>query len=375
MKRWEISAVQSAMLISGVVALTGHALAVTQFMRAGGRDAWMSGIVAFPAVVLAHWCWYKLRRRFPGDTLVQYLPKVLGIAGYPVAVAYIIYLFTIVVFTLRMTTDWMVDSILQETPTWVMGGLYMAAVTYSALGGLDVLARTNQFLLPLLTGLGIFVSVGTIQAKDYGLLTPFFENGLQPVLAATFLGIGALGGETSVVSMYDAYVLKSEQKKLFKVYLLAIVYIIITLTGPLAGSAATLGYRVAQNMPYPTFQHWLMMGFARFFERTDLLAVHQWLAGAYVRCGLYLLMAVHGCRQLTPIKRVSWTWLLPGAALLTVIVSESAFPNKPVFDQFILDIYLPTGLYFGIVMPPLLLLVAWVRKLGKPSQGVQTYGG
>ncbi|HYF91645.1 MAG TPA: endospore germination permease [Symbiobacteriaceae bacterium] len=374
MKRWEISALQSAMLIAGIVALTGHALAVTHFVRAGGRDSWLSGVVAFPIGLLAFWSFVKLRRMFPGDTLVQFLPKILGYAGYLVAAIFVLYFFTVVVFTLRMTTDWMVDSILPETPSWVMGVLYMAAVAYTAAGGLDVLARVNQFTLPLLSGLGVLVSVGTLQAKDYHLLLPLFEKGYGPVLASAFLGLGYLG-ECSVLPMYDAYVVQGDYRKLMKVYFIALVYIFITLTGPMAGSIATLGYRVALNMPYPTFQHWLMVNLTRFFERTDLLAVHQWLAGAYVRCGIYLLMGIQGIRQLTPARKIPFNWLLAVFSLLTVGVSEYAWHSKPVFDQWVLDVYLPGGAFLGMFLPPLLLIVAWVRKLGRPNQGAQTYGG
>lgn len=373
MRKWEISSLQAGMLVAGIVALTGHALAVSQFIRAGGRDAWLSGIFALPMAAVAVWSWYKLTLIFPGQTVVQYLPRVLGPLGYPIAALFPIYYFTVVVFTIRMTTDWMVDTILPDTPSWVMGLLYMAAVVYPTLGGLDVLARINQFTLPLLTGLGILVSLATMQAKDYGLLLPLFENGPAPLVATTFLGMGYYG-ETSIVGMYNAWVGKSDRPKLLKAYLLALVFVVTTLTGPLAGSVATMGYRTAENMPYPTFQHWLMVSFARFFERTDLLAVHQWLAGAYVRCAIYLLMAVTGCCQLVNKPQAKLTYLVPGAALLVVVLSELAFGTKPIFDEFVTYVYLPAGAYLGIFLPPLLLLVAWARGLSRKGQGAQSHG-
>lgn len=377
MKRWEISGLQAGWLAAGAVALTGHALAVSHFMKAGGRDAWISGLVTLPLAFLAVWSFYRLRLAFPRDTIVQYLPKVLGIAGYPVAALYTVFYFAAVVFTLRMTTDWMVEAILPETPSWVIGLLYMGAVTYIAFGGLDVLARVNQFTLPLLTFLGILVSISTMQVKDYRLLLPLFEKGPAPILAAGVLALGYYG-ETSILAMYDAYVRPQDRKGLFKAYSFALLYIVTTFTGPLAGSIATLGHRLAANMPYPTFQHWLMISFARFFERTDLLAVHQWLAGAYVRTGLYLLMGVQGCFQLLPQgklqKRLPAKWVLPGAAALLVVTSELLFENLLTFDAFVVRVYLPGSLYLGIILPPVLLAIAWMRGLTRTKQGAQTHG-
>jgi spore germination protein KB len=377
MKRWEISGLQAGWLAAGAVALTGHALAVSHFMKAGGRDAWISGLLTLPLAFLAVWCLYRLRLAFPRDTIVQYLPKVLGMVGYPVAALYTLFYFTAVLFTLRMTTDWMVEAILPETPSWVIGLLYMGSITYVAVSGLDTLARVNQFTLPLLTFLGILVSVSTMQAKDYRLLLPLFEKGPGPVMAAGILALGYYG-ETSIMAMYDAYVRPQDRKGLFKSYGFALLFIVTTFTGPLAGSTATLGYRLAANLPYPTFQHWLMVSYARFFERTDLLAVHQWLAGAYVRSGLYLLMAVQGCYQLLPKgkpqKRLPVKWALPGAALILVVTSELAFENLLSFDAFVIRVYLPASLCLGIALPPMLLAVAWIRGLTRTKQGAQTYG-
>ncbi|HEY3367165.1 MAG TPA: endospore germination permease [Symbiobacteriaceae bacterium] len=367
MKKWEISSLQAGWLIAGTVALTGHALAVTLFMRAGGRDTWLAGILAMPFGALGLWSIAKLANIFPGKTIVEYLPKIFGYAGYPLAWIYPLFYLTTVVFTLRMTTDWLVDSILPETPSWVMSLLYMLVVLYCTWGGLDVLARVNQFILPLLTMLGLTVSFGTIGSKDYKLLLPMFEFGLGPVIAVTVMGLGDLG-EMSVAAAFSAYVRPKDRPKLSKAFLYALIYEVITLTGPIAGSISTLGYRVARAMPYPTFQHWLMVSFARFFERTDLLVVHQWLAGAYVRTGLFLLMSSDGFTRLTG-TRQHLKWIMTGLGLLAVLLGEVAFPNKPVFDAFIGYVYLPAAAILGIVLPPVFLVVAYLRGMHRQNKG------
>lgn len=372
MKTWQISSLQSGMLVAGVVALTGHALAVTYFLSAGGRDAWMAGLLAFPVAALSVWSMVRLSQRFPGQTVVEYLPSVLGLPGRLLSFAYILYYLTVVIFTLRTTMDWLVDTVLPETPSWVMGAIFMATVLYAALGGLDVIARINQFTLPLLTVLGFFVAFATMPEKDYSLLTPFFEHGLQPVFQTSLLGLGYYG-EICVLMMHAAFVVPKDRKRLPIASLLALVFIVTTLTGPLAGSVATIGHKVAEMMPYPTFQHWLMVSFARFFERTDLLAVHQWLAGAYVRCGLYLLMAATGTSQLVG-KRPMLGGITAALALIAVVASELLFPNKPFFDAFVVDIYLPAGMIVGMLLPPVLLGIAALRGLQPPSRGVSGHG-
>lgn len=362
------------MLMAGVVAMSGHALAVTHLMRAGGRDAWLSGLLALPLALLAVWAFSYLAKLYPGQTVAQYAPRVLGYAGYLVAAFYGLFFFMVIVFTLRMTTDWMVDSILQDTPSWVMGLLYMGAVVYAAAGGLDVLVRANQFLLPLITLMGLLVSFGTMPAKDYRLLLPIFEHGPVEALSATVLALGYFG-ETCMIAMVSGYVAQSDRKRLFKSYVLALLFLVNVLTGPMAGSTATLGYRVAQNMPYPTFQHWLMLSLARFFERTDLLAVHQWLAGAYVRLCLYLLLTVDVVFAMRGRKEgKSFQWSLVAAGLAAVVVAELAFPGKPFFDLFVGWVYLPAGLVMGIFMPMVMAAVAWARSLRSAGKATSSHG-
>lgn len=371
MPKWEISSMQAGWLAAGVVAITGHALAVSQFLSVGGRDSWLIGALALPVAFVGIWSLARLGRRFPGQTLVQYTPKILGYFGYVVAAVFLVYFFLTIVFTLRMTTDWLADSILPDTPAWLMGALYMGAVLYPALLGLDVLARANQYALPVLTFLGMLIAAGTYPAKDYHLLLPLFEHGFGPVTAATFLGIGYIG-EMSILGMFGAYVRPQDRGKVQWAYILALVYVIIALTGPLAGSIATLGYRVAQNMAYPTFQHWLTLRLARFFERSDLLAVHQWLVGAYVRCGVYLLMVSKGSLQLVGSK-AKFTWVTVVTTVLATAASQLLFPTRAIFDTFIRSIYLPAGAVLGVGIPPLLLAVAWIRGLAKGS-GSRSHG-
>lgn len=373
MKKWEISALQAGMLIPGTVSITGHALAASYFLETGGRDTWMAGLFALPPALISIWALNRLNRLFPGQTQTQYLPKVLGWPGYLLALLYLLYYLLVVVFTMRLTVDWLLETILPETPPLVMHLLYMIAVLYAARAGLDVLARINQFTLPVLTALGFLVSLGTAQAKDYTRLTPLFEYGLGPVLATTFLVLGHYG-EGCILAMFSAYVNPKQRPALGRAHMLGLLYVALTMAGPLAGSVATLGYQVAENMPYPTFQHWLMINIARFFERTDLLAVHQWLAGIYVRVGVYLLLAVEGARQLTGIK-LKRQWLLAAAAAGVVVASFVLFPQKRAFDLFVRSLYLPIGVVMGILTPPLVYAVAYLRGLERRRRReVYTHG-
>ncbi|HYF90830.1 MAG TPA: endospore germination permease [Symbiobacteriaceae bacterium] len=360
--RWEISAAQAGLLAAGAVAMTGHALAATQFIAAGGRDAWLGGLAALPFGLLAVWSLYRLGQRFPGQTLTEYLPQLLGYAGYVVGAVYIAYFYLAAIFTLRNTTDWLVDSILPETPSWVTGGLYLAAVLYSARGGLDVLARVNQFTLALVTAFGIFVSIGTGHGKDYGLLLPVLQHGFGPLLAVTLLEVGYLG-ELSILAQFHPYVVREERAKAWRWYVAALLFAVVTSVGPVAGAIATFGYRTAQNMTHPTFKQWLMVSFARFFERTDLMAVHQWLAGTYVREALFLLLASHGLVQFSR-RRIQLVRVLPIASLGIWLTAELAFPNKPILDAFLIGVYLPLSAVLGSFLPPLLLLIAVLRRAG-----------
>lgn len=363
-----ISAVQCGMLVAGTTSITNHALAVTYLLQAGGRDAWLSGLIAAPLAFLAMAALVGLSRSFPRLSIIEYLPRLLGgVLGRVVGLAYIIYFLLAAIFTLRRTTDWLVDSLLPETPPWLIASLYLLACLYLALGGIEPLARMNQFTLVSLTILGMFISTMTMPQKDYGLLRPIMEHGPLPALLAGLVALGILG-ELCVLSMFVHYA--PPTSRTLKATLVGVLYAVVTMTGPVSGSIAALGHRQSSNMPYPTFQQWLLISFARFFERTDLLAVHQWLVGAYVRLGLFLYAAGLGLGQLTGSKR--WRPLAAVSAVAVIISSLALFRNTISFDAFIVFIYFPAGGLMGILLPLLLWSLAAVR--GMLRRGNAPYG-
>ncbi len=359
----EISAFQAGMVVATITAISNHALSLTYLVRAGGRDAWMAGFVILPPMLLVIAAVVSLSNAFPGRSLVQYLPKVLGPGlGHVLAGAYIIYFLLSAIFGLRRTTDWMIDSVLTETPAVVIAALYLAACLYVALGGIEILARVNQLTLPTLTIVGMFVSVMTMPAKNYQLLLPMFEYGLGPVFTSSVVAL-CIFGEISVLAMFTQYV--KDRQRLFKAGAWGVVYAAWVMIGPTAGAIASLGYRQAANMPYPTYQQWLLVSFARFIERTDLLTVHQWLVGAYVRTGLLIWAAAQGTSQLLGIKR--WRLFLIGGGVLVLASSLVPFPDVTRFDVFVTRYYLPVSGFMGVLLPLLIWVVAAVR--GQLSKG------
>ena len=354
-----ISALQFGMLAAGMTSISNHALAVTYLLKAGGRDAWLAGFLALPVTLLAVWAMIALSRMYPGKSLVQYLPEVAGpLFGRILAASYILYFFGSSIFTLRRTTDWIVDSLLPESPPTVLAALYLTACLAAAAGGIEVLARTNQFTLPLLTAVGMFVSFATAPSKNYGFLLPILADGPEPALRSAWVALGIFG-ELCILGMIIHFVRGTQ--RILKPALLAVLYSVITMTGPLTGAIATLGHRQGANMPYPTFQQWLMISFARFLERTDLLVAHQWLVGAYVRTGLLLLAVTMGLRQLFGRGRPSWILGMSGVIVFTL--SISLFRSTLAFDAFVSTLYLPTGAILGIVVPVFLWVIAVLRRM------------
>lgn len=360
-----INALQCGMLIAGFTSITNHALAVVYLLQAGGRDAWMGGLIGLPLAMMSVAALISLSRIFPRQSLVQYLPRLLGRgAGHILAVIYLLYFAAGIIFTLRRTTDWLVDSLLPETPPWMITGLYLVACLYIALAGIETLARTNQFTLPVLTFLGLLVSFLTGPAKDYRLMLPVLADGVGPVAAVSWTALGIFG-ELCIVGMFAQYV--QVRPGVLQASLVGVLYAAVTMTGPVTGAIAALSYRQGANMPYATYQQWLMISFARFLERTDLLAVHQWLVGAYVRTGLLLFAVGLGIWQLAGMGTRSR--LTVGAGLLAGLLAMLLFPNVVSFDEFAVALYLPAGALLGVVTPVLLWAVAKARGLRKEEAG------
>jgi len=355
-ERGRISAGQMALILYtgcvGVKILTAPHLAAVW----AGRDVWLSPLVATVSG-LSFYIALKLQQRFPGETIIQYSPRILGWLGKGIALLYWIVYIHAGSFVVRYYADLVNGVFLTKTPrTVVMGGMVLVCAA-AVRGGLETIARSAQFLtIPAFVVLGV---LALLSATEWNVenLFPILENGIGPVVRGA-VNPSIWFSEYFLAAFLLPYV--KEQDKAGKWGALAVLGSLMTLTVFDLVTVLVLGNQSATFL-YPLMETFRLISLAGFLEHIDAFLLAMWLTIIFAKIFLFQYVAVLGAAQwfgLADYKPLS----LP-IGLILVAVSIWSAPNLSFLNRF-LD---GEGVFYShlvhLVIPLGLLAVARIRNL------------
>ena len=221
--------------------------------------------------------------------MTEWLTETIGKVP-SVVIRYIIAIFLLIlsVFTMVEVLEWISATFLPKTPLVLLLLTYSILCVLLATSNLQSIVTVNALVLFWVIIFGFFVAFTNLQVKDYTLLRPFLEHGIQPVLqSAIYPASGFL--ELSLLLFVQHRV-----KDPFRWYHFAIMMLILLgLTiGPLVGAITEFGPDEAAKQLYPAYEEWGLVSIGRFFEHLDFFSIYQWLTGAFIRIGLLLFIAI-----------------------------------------------------------------------------------
>ncbi|HET7560630.1 MAG TPA: endospore germination permease [Limnochordia bacterium] len=169
------------------------------------HDGWISvplaGIYGF--IVLA--CIWALSKRFPGQTLVQYAPRLLGpIAGPAIALLFLLASLIWLGVILRGFTDFVLITSLPKTPISVVVGMMVFVIVTSARHDFIVCARLCFLLTPVALALTLLVIAQGVAKMDIANLQPVMVHGPKQVLSGA-LTATAFFGSVNVFAMFTPF--------------------------------------------------------------------------------------------------------------------------------------------------------------------------
>lgn len=356
-----IGTIPSFSIIALAVGLMNHVMVIPSLLQEAKRDAWLSVL----AMILPYIIWtlilYYIMKKTKQQPIVTWL---LGNYGTVISVAFrfffIAYLFLIIVLTVKETTTWTHASYLPKTPQLVLSVSLILLCCYAVHFGLRTIAITAGILLPFVVVFGDFVMSSNLPKKNYALLTPIMEHGVEPVLKGCMYVGGGLA-EFIIILLFH-HRMKSNVRP-WSLCLLAIFLIILVL-GPVTGAIAEFGPFEASKLRYPAYEEWRLVQVGKYIRHVDFLSIYQWLSGAFVRVSISLLLLI----DLLPAShnknfRLVWLTLL---GIIIVVVVELPVSDMQ-YASFLKQVYLPLSL--GLVVGVSLLL--FIAVLVKNRTGVR----
>ena len=365
-----------------VYALMVHSVigvGVLLFPRSMAKEMGTDGILVIPLVgIIAGIMLFvisKLGSLFPGMSLAAIIEEVLGIRRYPwlgkilgvvfLAIFLVNWLGGMVVVT-RTFGQVLVTAVFQRTPIVVIMLMLMAAAAYVSHSRVDVLARFNEFLLPLIYAPGLLLIAALFQAGEVEHLLPLFQADWKQVVKGASTALFSYTGFEVALVFMGAY---QEPKKAFRSYLTAIF--VITLFGywfTYLVCMAVFGKEELIRLAWPVLELVKAVHIpGMIFERLESAVVSIWVIAVFTTLTNTMFAIVQTLQEFLGLadRRRKWLTLAVGGA----IYGLALWPTN-IYEMGKWGELMGYWWFFSILLvPPLLYVIARIRRRRGEKRG------
>lgn len=226
MEKAKISSIQLSLLLMGF--LFGSTLIVNPALSAK-NDAWLALILGGVCGALLMGIYVAIALLNPSKTLVEILRDRLGkFVGNVVAILYIWYFIHLASLVFRNFGEFMTTTTFPETPMEVIIGIFAALLLYAVNSGIEVLGRLGELFVLIIPIISLTIGLSLITSHDFTAVLPVLENGMAPVLSATFGFVTFPFGETVVFLMLFPHLNKKDSLKKITA-LSALLFVVLSL--------------------------------------------------------------------------------------------------------------------------------------------------
>lgn len=338
--------------------LTGFIFGSTVLMNPATQakeDSWLAFIIGWAGGLVLIYVYLLISKYNPNKTLVEILIDNFGkYIGTVVSILYIMYFVHLASLVLRNFGEFSVTVTYQETPQVVIISLLALLVAYAVRGGLEVAARINLLLFPVIP-VGIFlISLALLSYHDTTAMFPVLKNGIFPVLNAGFAVMAFPFGEVVAFLMLFPFV--NATNKVSKVSFLSVIIGGAVLLLVLLRDLAALGPDLIANTNYPGHMTSRLIPFISVEPLVDL----NFMVGGGIKISVLIFAATYGISQI--LKTNNYKPLVLAVTSFAVVLSIWVYNNAMDMFRWASKIYPYYALPFQVIIPLVLLGVSMYGK-------------
>jgi spore germination protein (amino acid permease) len=325
-----------------VIGLKTHVSVLPPILDVGGRDGWLSvilaGAIVFPWLLLL----VIITKKMNGRPFIKVIEEKKGsVFTFIIKMIVAVQVFLLAAFSMVEMLQWVHTTFLPNTPMPAVFVVYFLLCILIAIQGLQTIIIANVIVLFISIILGFFIAFVNIPVKDYSLLLPVLENGINPVLMAVIFPMA--GFMELLLLIFIQHHVKSRIQ--FKHFALMLILLMGLTIGPLVGAIVEFGPNEAAKQRYPAFEEWALASIGEFIDHMDFFAIYQWMTGAFIRIGFYLYLVTEIFSITTDAKKI-WTYVAPPFAFICLILM--------LFDE---QTYLNMNSYYFLIFSMILLAI------------------
>jgi spore germination protein KB len=326
---------------------------------------WLATIISFFSSAILLFAIVKLSLLFPGKSLVQYSVELLGKISGGALASFYLFLFLFMGGTdLRLYGEVIKTGFLPRTPLVVIISIIAISAVLVVFCGVEPIGRSADIIFPLFLLMILASFIVPLFFADFGNLQPVLSRGWAPVLLAAIVPTTISAVYTNLTMIAPSI---SEEKRTImnsslwsllasSLFLVFFSIAVISVLGPSEGFRAT----------FPTLKMIRSISISTFLERVEALTIFPWGLGLFINLSLNLYSGSKGLSQIFGL-RDNRLLILP-MAVIWVTFSIQGYQNSFEILEFFEPLFHVAGFYFLLLVPLLVLWVAYLLKRLRKQQ-------
>lgn len=326
-----------------------------------GSNGYLGFILATFLAIPVVLCAVRLGKRFPGKSIIQYLPLVFGkILGKGIAFFFLLFLLIITAWATRQISELSNVFFLNRTPLWAIATILLSATAYIAHKGIEGITRLAAFIFPVAVVFIFLSAVFSFQGFKLDYVRPvFYTQGYQLPLGT--LQMFYIFFPLAALFMFYPYLTKTQ--KGFKTILAAVLLASTAILIFVVSGIGTYGATGVLRYSWPVMQLSMKANIPQLMQTTGLFfAVSYFSQICLAMAGLYYALAL-ATTQLLGILNYKWFVLLWFPMIMFLILA----PPSVVDTRFLFDYLRTVGFLIVFGLPLLIWLWAALLKRGDTS--------
>lgn len=325
------------------------------------QDAWLAALLTGILAPLITWAIMSLGVLFPGQTFVQYAPRILGrFWGTIASILYLLFLLERMAFLIRVFGGMLAISIYTVTPTVVFWVLTSFVAAIGVRYGIEVIARMADIFTPLYLTVTVVVVVVSIPLWDTRWILPVMARGPAPVVLGAVTPIGLFVEQVYLLMLMP---LVDDARRARAVATWATAAVALTKLVLVLMVLFSFGPFEAPRLSLPVYELARLLSLGELYERLDVIPMITWSMSMQLELYVLLYVLAKGIGQLFGVGDFR-SLAFPVVALalcLTPMVHAEFSQYREIMHPSIMGVYM-----LGIVFPLFLalLLVARLRGAG-----------
>lgn len=333
------------------------------------KDAWIAILMGLCIGIAFYWVHMALFRQYPEIPFTAYTRIILGkYIGWIIGMLYTLYFIYIAARVLRDFGDLLVTTQYDQTPVFIVNGMFMLVLIYVIYQGIEVLARLGEifvlFLIMTLIFGNIFILLsGIVEIKS---LLPILDKGWEPVLKELPLTSTVPFGEIVVFTMLFPYFNQPEVARKIGTYTMVLSGLVLSYI--ISINIAVLGESIAKQSHFPLLKTVSKINVADVIQNVDVIALLTLIIGGFFKIAIFFYAGVVGVADLFQVKKEK---TLVFAIGFTILFSSIVIANNFIVHieegLKVVPVFLHIPIQFAI---PLLLFI--IDVLRRKARGLSS---